>query len=330
MGGWEQLRKDRYRRMIELGVIDPRWPLSPLDAPAWESVADKEVADLKMAVYAAQIDRMDQNIGRVLAKIRELDAERNTLVMFLCDNGGCHEELSSGPAPPGPKDGFHSYGKNWANASNTPFRRYKHWVHEGGIATPLVAYWPAVIRPNQITHQPGHLIDLMATLVDVAGAEYPETFKGQAILPMEGKSLLPIFQGKQREGHAAIYWEHEGNRAVRQGNWKLVAVAGGPWELYDLAADRTELNNLVGQEPEKVNELIALYDTWAERCGVNQKAAEKKKPAEPKAKPKPKPAQSPKKPANANTSRPSDHDVVFGRNMPSPPAWTAKHCGDLE
>ncbi len=279
MIGWDELRRRRHRRMIELGLVDARWALTPRDtqAKAWTDVEDKAALDLKMAVYAAQIDRMDQGIGRILAKIRELKIERNTLVMFLADNGGCAERVDRGKkgVPPGPPDSFLSYGLPWANASNTPFRRYKHWVHEGGISTPLIAYWPAVIQRSGITHQPGHVIDLMATCLDVAGAEYPKTYNGKPITPLEGKSLRPIFEGKTRKGHDAIFWEHEGNRAVRQGKWKLVsrhpgrrAKHPGPWELYDIEADRTELNDLAKKQPEKVRELVALYDAWAKRAGV--------------------------------------------------------------
>ncbi len=231
--------------------------------------------DLKMAVYAAQIERMDHGIGRVLDKIREIGARDNTLVLFLADNGGCAEGGPTGfdnrknGLPPGGVDSYMSYGLSWANASNTPFRRYKHWVHEGGISTPLIAYWPAVIKKaGALTDQPGHIIDIMATCLDVAGVEYPRTYKGNALTPLEGKSLVPILKGKQREPHDAIFWEHEGNRAVRQGKWKLVAAHGKPWELYDLEADRTELNNLADEYPEKVEQLKALYQSWAKRCGV--------------------------------------------------------------
>ena len=279
MIGWDELRRRRHKRMIELGLVDARWRITPRDtqAKAWEDVENKADWDLKMAVYAAQIDRMDQGIGRIIAKLRELKIERNTLVLFLADNGGCAERIDRGKkgVPPGPADSFLSYGLPWANASNTPFRRYKHWVHEGGISTPLIAHWPDVIKPDQMTPQPGHLIDLMATCVDVAGATYPKARNGKPITPLEGKSLMPIFQGKTRKGHDAIYWEHEGNRAVRQGKWKLVsrhpgrhARRPGPWELYDLEADRTELNNLAETHPEKVRQLAALYTAYAERAAV--------------------------------------------------------------
>jgi len=273
MQGWDKLRLERHRRMIDMGLVDKRWPLTPRDsqAPAWEDFQDKKDADLRMAVYAAQIDRMDQNIGRLMAKIREIGAEDNTLVFFLSDNGGCAEIIDRGTpgVPAGPADSFLSYGLPWANASNTPFRLYKHWVHEGGIATPLIACWPASInKPGSITSQPGHLVDFMATCLDVAGAEYPKTHNGNPITPLEGQSLLPILRGGQRRGHEAIYWEHEGNRAVRQGNWKLVSRHPGNWELYDLAADRTEMNNLAAKNPAKVKELTGLYEVWAQRAGV--------------------------------------------------------------
>ncbi len=280
MGGWDELRKRRLKRMIELGIIDPRWELTPRDPAAkpWSEMPNKEDWDLRMAVYAAQIDRMDQGIGKIVDAVGKQGLMDRTLILFLADNGGCAERIDRGKkgVPPGPADSFLSYNLPWANASNTPFRLYKHWVHEGGISTPLIAHWPAVIEPNQITHQPGHLIDLMATCVDLAGATYPATFNGKPITPMEGKSLAPIFRGKQRQGHEAIFWEHEGNRAVRQGKWKLVSrYVGrrwkghhGEWELYDMQADRTEMHDLAGSKPEKVRELVALYNAWTERAGV--------------------------------------------------------------
>jgi arylsulfatase A-like enzyme len=276
--GWDKLREERYQRMIKMGLISGKWKMSPRDAATWpwDEEKNKDMLDLKMAVYAAQIERMDYGIGKVLDKIREIGAEENTLVIFLSDNGGCAE---GGPVgfdnrknglPPGGVDSYMSYGLSWANASNTPFRRYKHWVHEGGIATPFIAYWPAVIKnAGSLTHQPGHIIDVMATCLDVAGIEYPKTYKGRELNRLEGKSLLPIFEGKKRQGHEAIYWEHEGNRAVRQGKWKLVSAHKGPWELYDLEADRTELNNLAEKHPQKVEQLKVMYESWAKRCGVH-------------------------------------------------------------
>lgn len=293
--GWDGVRAGRHRRMIDLGIVDGRWPITPRDpgAPAWKDAPNKEWEARRMAVYAAQIDRMDQGIGRILAKLREVQAEENTLVFFLSDNGACKEEsgrrlmwqslfvphetrdgraMRAGNDPsvmPGPDDTYQSYGLPWANASNTPFRLYKHWVHEGGIATPLIACWPAMIRQhNRIIHQPGHVIDIMATIVEAAGAEYPATHQDRRITPIEGKSLVPVVQGGEQEPREAIYWEHEGNRAVRQGKWKLVSRHPGAWELYDLEADRTELSNLADKNADKVAELIAMYENWATRCGV--------------------------------------------------------------
>jgi arylsulfatase A-like enzyme len=295
-GGWDQLRAERHRRMVEMGIVKGKWPLTPRDSnvPAWDDATDKEWQASRMAVYAAQIDRMDQNVGRILRKLRETGAEENTLILFLADNGGCAEEfpaagvknfnasipaqtrdgrpVRSGNNPqirPGAEDTYQSYGMPWANASNTPFRLYKHWVHEGGISTPLIAHWPGKIeRPGSITDQPGHLIDIMATCVDAGKSQYPRTFQGNRITPLEGLSLVPVLQGKQRKGHAEIFWEHEGNRAGRQGKWKLVSRYPGTWELYDLEADRTEMHNLAEQQPAKVKELSGKYDAWAARANV--------------------------------------------------------------
>ncbi len=271
--GWDALRELRHKRQLELGIIDAKWPMSPRDpvAPAWADAPDKDDLDLRMAVYAAQIDRMDQNIGRVLAKISQVGAEKNTLVMFLADNGGCAETVDRGNkgVPAGGKDSFFSYGLPWANASNTPFRLYKHWVHEGGISTPLIAYWPAVIeKRGTITREVGHLIDLMATSLDAAGVEYPASYNGKAITPLEGKSMVPIFRTGTRPGHEALFWEHEGNRAIREGKWKLVSRKPGGWELYDIEADRTELNNLAEKEPDRVKAMAAKYQAWADRVGA--------------------------------------------------------------
>ena len=273
--GWDELRKRRHRRQVEMGLVADRWPLVPRDgsAPDWGDLppGQREQFDLKMAVYAAQVDCMDQGIGRILAKLKAMGVERNTLVLFLSDNGGCAEQINrpNKRGPIGTRDSFASYGLPWANASNTPFRRFKHYTHEGGIATPLVAYWPEVIgNGGSITHQTGHIIDIMATCCDVAGVAYPSTFVGRQITPLEGKSLLPIFQGKQRSGHEALFWEHEGNIAVRQGKWKLVRQYKRPLELFDMEADRTELNDLAAANGEKVREMSALHDAWSARCNV--------------------------------------------------------------
>jgi arylsulfatase A-like enzyme len=278
LAGWDDLRDRRHRRMIETGLVKPEWPLTPRpqNVRAWERLSDAEKADrdLRMAVYSAQVDAMDRAIGRVVRRLEELGRLDNTLVLFLADNGGCAEVIdrSATPgAPPGPADSFLSYGVGWANASNTPFRLYKHHVHEGGIATPLIAHWPAGMKGAEaggVTHEVGHVIDVPATCLDVAGAAYPETFEGRALTPIEGRSLLPVLRGGVRAADRPLFWEHEGHRAVRVGKWKLVARHNRPWELYDLDADRTEMRDLAASETGKVKELSTLYDEWAKRSNV--------------------------------------------------------------
>ncbi len=272
--GWDVLREERHRRQLSMGIVDKKWPLTPRDpkVPAWNDAQNKDDWDLRMSVYAAMVYRMDQGIGRLVKKLQDRNELDNTLILFLCDNGGCAEENIGGEregVPAGPAESFTSYRTPWANASNTPFRLYKHWVHEGGIASPLIAHWPARIKQKgTLTDQPGHLIDVMATAVDIGGATYPSTFKGKSVTPLEGRSLAPVFDGKKRPGHPAIYWEHEGNRAVREGKWKMVSRYPGEWELYDLEADRTELNNLAGKDPRRVERMSKMYQGWADKVGA--------------------------------------------------------------
>lgn len=286
--GWDKLREQRHRRMVELGILDESVSLSPRDAKArqWDSLTqkEKEEMDLKQAVYAAQIDRMDQGIGRIIAKLKETGQFDNTLIFFFADNGGCHEGVNRNEepdAPIGTKGSYQSYGLPWANASNTPFRMFKHWVHEGGISSPLIVHWPGHVKAGAINRtEVTHLIDIMPTVLAASGAAYPAERKGRKITPLEGKSLLPVLEGRQREPHQAIFWEHEGNKAVRAGQWKLVSADGGKWELYDMSVDRAELNNLAAKMPEKVAELSALYDAWAKRAGVvDYRELNRKKPA---------------------------------------------------
>lgn len=274
--GWDVLREQRHKRQIELGVVDPKWPLSPRDeeVPPWDSVPNKDDWALRMAVYAAMVDRMDQGIGRVLDALRRIGAEENTLVMFLSDNGACHEgvegrKLHERGTFPGERGSFVAYERPWGNAGNTPFRLFKHWVHEGGIATPLIARWPAVItNGGGIADDVVHVIDIMPTCVDMAGAEYPTSHNGQPILPFEGRSMVPILSGGRRPRTRTLFWEHQTNAAVRDGDWKLVSREAGRWELYNLVEDRTELHDRAQEKPRKVRLLQAKYDAWAERCGV--------------------------------------------------------------
>lgn len=320
--GWQYYRKQRYQRMIKMGLIDENWKLSPPDNKGWEDEKQKKWMERRMEVYAAMVDIMDQGIGRIIETLKKEGKYKNTLIMYLQDNGGCAEEYGSrGPVKPenwqsmelhpksedeltlkmkpdftrdglpvktgegvmpGPADTYIAYGRNWANVSNTPFRLYKKWEHEGGIATPLIVSWPEVIKDQgAFCRQPGHVIDIMATCLDVTHTDYPEQIEGNSIIPLEGKSLVPAFKGKSIE-RGAIYWEHEGNRAIRMGKWKLVSVGRlknggygtwknvefGPWELYNMEKDRSELNDLSKERPELVEKLSAMWREYAEKKHV--------------------------------------------------------------
>ncbi len=289
--GWDRPRQQRYRRVIEEGLIDPSWPLPPRDSsvPAWDEAKHQAWEAERMAYYAAQIDCLDQNVGRLLEAIDRAGAREDTLVLFLSDNGSSHQSWGrplDKPGNPWRQDGtptqvgndpsiwpgvdtFVTAGPPWANVSNSPFRGYKAGCYEGGIATPLIAYWPdAIEKGNQITHQPGHIVDVMATCLDVADAEYPEQFLQRDLLPLAGKSLLPVFEGKTRDEHESLCWNVSGSRAVRMGHWKLVAAKGKSWELYDLKADRTEMDNLAEKQPERVREMSNVYEKWTKRVGI--------------------------------------------------------------
>lgn len=253
-----------------------------------------------MQVYAAQVETMDRGIGRVLDALERSGRLDETLVVFLSDNSGCAEVLQPawmdeapdrirsmrtrtrsgerahrGNTPasrPGPESTYASYGREWANLSNTPFREYKHWVHEGGIATPFIAHWPGGLSgAGAIRHRPHQLPDVMATVLEVTGAPYPDSWPGRDPLPPEGTSMLATWRGEGPAPDAdkrLLYWEHEGNAAVRRGRWKLVRRHPGDWELYDMQTDRAELVDAAAHHPALVDELGTAYESWAERCGV--------------------------------------------------------------
>ena len=296
MIGWDSLRISRYKRMIDLAIIDGNWQLSPRhteEVPAWNTLntEEQEMWDLRMAVYAAMIDRMDQGIGKILNKLSEMGEDNNTLIIFISDNGGCHERIKNrGNYLPtsgitGNPDSFDAYEYNWANASNTPFRWFKHWVHEGGISSPCIVWYPQMIEAGRIDNRPAHIIDIMPTFVELAGGIYPKLFNDHKIKPMMGKSLMPVLIDENPEWERILFWEHEGNRAIRSGDWKLVSrydnTTGSftPWELYNLAEDRSEINDMSGKNPEKTIEMIELYNemviaaeviTWTEVLRIRE------------------------------------------------------------
>ncbi len=274
--GWDELRERRWQRLPQLGIATQSWRLSPRtpNTPAWNALTPKQQDqwDLSMAVYAAMVDRMDQQIGRLLATLRETGEEDNTLVLFLSDNGACAEINNQTPdVPPGPMNSYRTYDVAWANASNTPFRRFKRDTYEGGICTPLIVRWPNVIRSAGITRDIGHVVDFMPTVCDLANIDYPAQLTGHAITPTEGRSLVPILRGESRSAPELLCWEHLGNKGVRQGRWKLVGD-GDPaelssWELYDLSADRCEVTDLAEDSPALVRKLAQAWVAWAERTG---------------------------------------------------------------
>jgi arylsulfatase len=293
--GWDSLRTSRHESMRSLGLVDPKWEISKRDpdSPAWDETPNHDWEDLRMAVYAAQIDRMDQGIGRVLAQIEAQGQTDNTLIMFMADNGGCAEfcaedsnrpnyaafntpnldgsRATVGNIPdlrPGGSVTFQSYDLPWANTSNTPFRLFKRWTHEGGISTPLIVNWPDKIKSPETIHSPAHLIDIMPTCLQAAGASYPTENNDHAIKPLEGESLVPSFQNPDWKREAPIHWEHEGNRAMRDGDWKLVSENPGAWELYNISDDRTELNNRADGEKDRLTRMSREYDAWGERIGI--------------------------------------------------------------
>ena len=268
--GWDRLREQRHARQIELGIVDKAWPLSPRppEVKAWDRLApaEQDRFDHIMAIYAAVVAHMDRAVGRFVDALRQRGELDNTLILFLSDNGANAESGPNGRLEgnlPGATRSDVFEGQSWATLSNTPLRRYKHFNHEGGIATPLIVHWPERIKtPGELRQQPGHLVDIMATCVDVAGANYPTEFHGKPIQPMEGKSLMPAFDNRpigatrstgstRQRGHPRGRLETRPPRPQRS------------WELYDLKADRTELHDLARPKPERAVQLAAKWDAWA-------------------------------------------------------------------
>jgi len=323
--GWEFIRRQRFKKMKDLGILGENFILPPSDTRSWETESDRKAMARRMETYAAMIDRMDQGIGRIVNELKNKGLIENTVILYLQDNGGCAESIGfGGPEgqtrpiaddtvrlkplgkdeiqtvviPPitregkvvmagkavmaGPPDTYLAYLKPWAMVSNTPFRKYKKYVHEGGISSPLIVHWPAGIgSKGEFRDQTANVIDIMPTILEIAGVEYPASFNGNKITPVAGVSLVPTFFNRKLETRA-IFWEHETNRAVRRGRWKLVSTGrlsgggygrwkfyqNGEWELYDIEEDRSELRNLSGQFPQIVKELADLWETWANQVHV--------------------------------------------------------------
>lgn len=293
--GWDVIRQERYERMKQMGIVNcPLSPLNPETIPSWnfpeaklkEMIGENEVAYAvpwnsltpgqkdfqaeKMAVHAAMIHRMDIEIGRVLDQIKSMGVLDNTLIIFISDNGASAEQIIRGDmhdkeAPVGSAKTYLGMGPGWSSAANTPLRLHKSWNHEGGISTPFIVCWPAGIKSKgELRQNPGHLIDVVPTLLEITGAEMPDEVAGLKVPPLPGKSLVPVFKKDNSVKHDYLWWNHEGNRAIRVADWKLVADHSFPWELYDLSTDRSENHNLAGEYPEKVKELEQLWFKHAE------------------------------------------------------------------
>lgn len=268
MQGYEKIRKARFEKQKEIGLIDENYKLSDSTYSPWSKLSDEEKTeeDLKMAVYAAMIERMDWNIGRVLKKVRELNEERNTLILFVSDNGASAEVVNiPGYGPIGSMTRWTSLGPDWANVGNTPFRYFKNYSYEGGIRTPMIACWPEGIKdPGRISNFPGHFIDFMATFVDITSAEYPDSIHDQMVYPMEGVSLLPIFKGEDKPArNKPVYWQWARGSAYLNNGWKIVKQGNdSKWELYNMRIDPTETYNLAPEHPEKVDSMAGAFESW--------------------------------------------------------------------
>jgi arylsulfatase len=274
--GWQAVREARLRRMIQLGIVPEGTEMAPMDRGVqkpWNQLTEDKRREwaLRMSIYAAQVSRLDRNVGRVLEKLDKLGVAQNTLVLFVSDNGGAAEDPHRGEpgAALGSRDSFWGYARPWATVSNTPWRRHKVTPYEGGVSTPMIARWPAGVPDAARGHfvrEPAHLLDLMPTILGLAGAEYPATDTRKP----EGKDILPMLRGEPGDADRTFCWEHEGNRAIRKGKWKLVTLGSSKegWELYDVTTDRAEAHNVAAEHPDVVRELSADYEKWARRCDV--------------------------------------------------------------
>jgi len=280
--GWDSIRQARYARQLEMGLIPAKWAAAPrpLHVPAWDELDEERKAweDRRMATFAAMVDRIDQTTGELIEFLKQNGEYENTLIMICSDNGACPFERTSGKQyDPWDPRSYWCYDTGWSHVGNTPFRLHKQNQHEGGISSPMIAHWPAGIsaEPGSITPQVGHLVDFMATCIDVAETEYPDAWPDTELEPLQGRSLVPIFRGETREPHDYLFFRFAENRALRRGDWKIVNHRGSKWELYDLASDGTELHDLAPYRPELVQDLSKLWHQVAtEVCHLPAKRTE--------------------------------------------------------
>ncbi|MDX1363668.1 MAG: arylsulfatase [Arenibacter latericius] len=274
--GYDHIRKERFKKQRSIGLLDEKVTLSEPTYKNWDSLSptEQEYEASVMEVYAAMIDRIDQNIGRLLRKLEDINASDNTIILFVSDNGASAEvvELNNDDdnAPLGSIARWTSLKKDWANVSNTPFRFYKNYNYEGGINSPLIAYWPKEIQPNTFTNYPGHFIDFMATFIEISGATYPKNFNGEEITPLRGKSLLPVFKNPETKREDPLFWEWRNSQALRLNNWKIVRNAKNDiWELYDMENDPTEIYNLQEKHKDTVLTLNNIFADWVLKYNQN-------------------------------------------------------------
>ena len=277
--GWQAIRDARYEKQKSLGLFGKNAPLSPRESSEWKGLSTEKRAEeaRRMEVYAAMVDRLDQNIGKLIKKLESLGKLDNTLIMFASDNGGSAETVRIGKGEIGDIDRWASVQGRWANVSNTPFRKYKNHSHEGGICTPFIVHWPKGItaKKGSIVREPTHFVDLLATFTDLGEAEYPAKFNGKPIAPIDGVSFAPLLRGEKIKRTKPLYWQWSRGKAIRDGKWKAV-THGKEWELYDMEADRTEMNNLAKSQPERTKAMADAWQQWYDNSPVSNNQKKKK------------------------------------------------------
>lgn len=291
-GGWEALRKSRYERMVEMGLIDPKtYPLPENSSGlSWADCDNKDYEAACMSVHAAMIDHVDQGVGKIIEKLKEKGMYENTIIFVLSDNGASYERgyppgfdrpaftrdstiIEYNSDHPDSQTTWNYIGRAWASASNTPFRFWKKESYEGGSATPFIVHWPKGLKGNENTINRGlaHVIDILPTCLELAGAKSPDTIHGQKALMPDGKSILPMLAGKEKSTHDTLYWEHEGGRAIRTGDWKMSSLPNEKWQLFNISKDHTEMNDLASKYPEKVASLSESWEKWAHSLNIQQR-----------------------------------------------------------